>query len=61
VGPAVPLFQTTLATGAYILNAGVNARAQYDVSRDDRFLMNNSVEEAPPIQIVLNWMASLKR
>jgi len=61
VGTPVALFQTALATGAYVLSAGVNARAQYDVSRDGRFLMNNSVEEAPPIQIVLNWMASLKR
>jgi Tol biopolymer transport system component len=58
-GRPVALFQTTLATGAYILGAGVNARAQYDVARDGRFLMNTSVEEAPPIQIVLNWMASV--
>jgi hypothetical protein len=61
-GPPVPLFQTRLATGAYILSSGVSARAQYDVARDGRFLMNNSVEEAAtPITIVLNWTALLKQ
>jgi hypothetical protein len=62
VGTPVALFQTRLATGAYILSSGVNARAQYDVARDGRFLFNNSVEEvAAPITIVLNWTTLLKQ
>ena len=60
-GKPEELFQTKLATGAYVLSSGISARAQYDVARDGRFLMNNSVEEAPPIQIVLNWMVSVSR
>ena len=61
-GRPVPLFQTRLATGAYILSSGINARAQYHVARDGRFLLNNSVEEAAaPITIVLNWTALMNR
>ena len=61
-GTPVPLFHTTLATGAYILSSGISARAQYDVARDGRFLLNNSVEEAAsPITIVLNWTALMNQ
>ena len=58
----VALFQTILATGAYILESGINARAQYDVTRDGRFLMNNGVEDVgAPITIVLNWTTLLTK
>jgi Tol biopolymer transport system component len=60
--PAVSLFRTRLATGAYILTAGGAAKAQYDVARDGRFLMNVAVDDvAPPITVVLNWTATLRQ
>jgi hypothetical protein len=59
-GAPIRLFRVRLATGAYILNAGVNARAQYAVAPDGRFLLNAVVDvEASPITIVLNWTAAL--
>jgi eukaryotic-like serine/threonine-protein kinase len=60
-GSPVPLFVTHLATGINVPPA-VGTRAQYAVSRDGRFLLNESVEgaAAPPITIVLNWAAGLR-
>jgi len=42
---------------------GYTATPQYTVSRDGRFLMNVAAEgdTAPPISIVLNWDAALKK
>ena len=62
-GPPVPLFPTHLATGAYILSFGYNAKAQYDVTRDGRFLLNVAVDDTdpPPITVVLNWTVALQQ
>ena len=63
-GVPVALFPTRLASGANIAVAGFNARAQYAVAPDGRFLMNVSVDEAapaPPITIVQHWDAALKK
>jgi len=60
VGVPVPLFQTHLAAGPGI----VAGRNQYAVASDGRFLMNVSVDDAvpaPPITIVQNWQAALKK
>jgi Tol biopolymer transport system component len=59
-GPPVSLFSIRLATGAYILSSGGNARAQYTVASDGRFLINAAVDvNAAPITIVQNWQAAL--
>jgi len=49
----VALFQTHILSGS----AGTVNRAQYAVSRDGRFLMNQPVEGsiASPITVILNW------
>ena len=62
-GAPVALFPTRLATGGNIPTAGFQARAQYAVAPDGRFLMNISADEAvtSPITIVLNWVAGLKK
>lgn len=62
-GAPVPLFPTRLATGGNLTRAGFLARAQYAVARDGRFLMNVAADEAvtPPITIVQNWTAGLKK
>ena len=63
-GVPVALFPTRLASGANVNAAGFASRAQYAVARDGRFLMNVSVDEAapaPPITIVQNWTAGLKK
>ena len=60
VGEPVPLFMTHLAQGPGI----VATRSQYAVAPDGRFLMNVGVDEAapaPPITIVVNWAAGLKK
>jgi hypothetical protein len=59
----VPLFPTRLATGGNIATAGFQARAQYTVAPDGRFLMNIAADDAvtSPITIVLNWTAGLKK
>jgi Tol biopolymer transport system component/predicted Ser/Thr protein kinase len=60
VGVPVPLFQTHLAAGPGI----VSGRAQYAVASDGRFLMNVGVDDAvpaPPITIVQNWQAAVKK
>jgi Tol biopolymer transport system component len=57
----VPLFQTRLASGANLATAGFQARPQYDVARDGRFLMliNSNDALMSPITIVQNWQAAL--
>jgi Tol biopolymer transport system component len=59
VGPAVALFRTRLAAGSNI----ALGRPQYDVASDGRFLMNVIVDQSPvpPIAVVLNWDAALKK
>jgi Tol biopolymer transport system component len=61
-GPPIPLFQTRLATGANI-TVGFNARPQYAVAPDGRFLMNVTADDnvVSPISIVLNWATTLKK
>ena len=61
LGVPVPLFRTRLASGASI--SGLLSKPQYAVASDGRFLMNMSVEgaTAPPITVVLNWDAALKK
>jgi serine/threonine protein kinase len=60
VGAIVPLFTPNLLNGP---NVGVGYRAQYDVARDGRFLLNVPVGDTvpPPITVMLNWAASLKK
>ena len=62
-GTPVPLFQSKLASGPNIVPAGFQARAQYAVAADGRFLMNVSADEGviSPITIVQNWTVGLKK
>ncbi len=62
-GAPVALFPTRLATGQFIVTTGFQARAQYAVAADGRFLMNISADEGvtSPITIVQNWMVGLKK
>ena len=62
-GAPVALFPTRLATGVNIATAGFQARAQYAVAPDGRFLMNIAADEpvTSPITIVQNWTAGLKK
>jgi hypothetical protein len=62
VGAPAPRFRTRLASGANI-PVGVMSKPQYAVASDGRFLMNMAVEgaTAPPITVVLNWDAALKK
>jgi hypothetical protein len=62
-GTPVALFPTRLATGGNIPAAGFQARAQYAVAADGRFLMNIAADEAvtSPINVVLNWQSALGR
>ena len=55
----VPLFPTRLASGPGF----APAEAKYEVAPDGRFLVNTIVDEsnAPPITIMLNWTAALKK
>jgi serine/threonine protein kinase len=61
IAPAGSSFQAntpvTLFATRIVGTAAGNARAQYAVSRDGRFLINESVEEATvsPITLILNW------
>ena len=53
VKPAVPLFQTHLATGTNVLGT----KPQYAVSRTGRFLLNTALESASaPIVVAVNWL-----
>jgi serine/threonine protein kinase len=59
-GEPAPLFMTHLAQGAAI----TGTRSQYAVAADGRFLMNAIVEETaptPPIIVIVNWAARLKK
>ncbi|MGH9803167.1 MAG: TolB family protein, partial [Blastocatellia bacterium] len=50
------LFKTRLLPGHY--NLGI----EYDVTADgQRFLIGTLVDEPPPVQVLLNWAAGLKR
>ena len=62
-GAPVPLFRTRLASGAGGNVSGLMSKPQYAVASDGRFLMNVAVEAAtaPPITVVLNWDAALKK
>jgi eukaryotic-like serine/threonine-protein kinase len=63
-GRQVALFPTRLASGANVIAASFNARAQYMVAPDGRFLMIVSVAEAAPaspITIIQNWTAVLRK
>jgi dipeptidyl aminopeptidase/acylaminoacyl peptidase len=62
-GAPVALFVVQLASGASIFGPGGSARSQYAVTVDARFLMNVAVDETnlPPIVVVLNWDAGLKK
>lgn len=62
-GPPVALFPTRLATGGNVQTTGFQARAQYAVAPDGRFLMNIAADEAgpSPITVALNWNAALKK
>jgi Tol biopolymer transport system component len=62
-GTPVALFPTRLATGGNAPTAGFQARAQYAVASDGRFLMNIAADEAvtSPITIVQNWTVGLKK
>jgi hypothetical protein len=61
-GVPVPLFQTRLAAGAFILRMGPAAKAQYAIADDGRILMNSSVDtEVSPITVMLNWTAALEQ
>jgi Tol biopolymer transport system component len=61
-GSPVALFTTRLASGANINSGGGGTSAQYAVTSDGRFLMNVALETtAPPITVVLNWDAALKK
>jgi hypothetical protein len=61
-GAPVPLFRTRLASGAN-MPGGAQSKQQYAVAVDGRLLMNMAVAgaTAPPISVVLNWDAALKR
>jgi len=59
----VGLFSTRLASGGNIPLNGFQARAQYAVASDGRFLMNVAADDAAtsPITVVLNWATALKK
>ena len=58
-GTSAHLFSARLASGANVYQG----QPQYAVAADGRFLVNVSTdtEAAPPISIVLNWDAALKK
>jgi dipeptidyl aminopeptidase/acylaminoacyl peptidase len=61
-GPRTALFPTRFATGSSV-TLGFNARPQYAVAPDGRFLMNVTADDnvPSPISIVLNWANLLKK
>jgi hypothetical protein len=63
VAAPVALFQTHLAVGGNIPSVGYQARAQYAVAADGRFLMNVLADDAvtSPMTIMLNWPAALRK
>ena len=63
-GVPAALFPTRLASGPHAIATGYSSRAQYAVAPDGRFLMNVTVDAAapaPPITVVQNWTAGLKK
>jgi hypothetical protein len=62
-GAPAALFVLRLASGTSITIGSYSGRPQYAVARDGRFLVNVAVdaETTPPIAIVLNWDAQLKK
>ena len=61
VGAAVPLFTVRLASGPNV-GGGVARPAQYAVAADGRFLLLSVADAAaPPITILQNWPAALKK
>jgi len=62
-GAPAALFTTQLATGANVFGPGGAAKSQYVVTPDGRFLMNVALDETnlPPIAVVLNWDAGLRK
>jgi serine/threonine protein kinase len=60
IGPPSALFKAPLLNGP---TPSVGFRAQYDVARDGRFLLNVPVGDtpSPPITVVLNWQEELKQ
>jgi Tol biopolymer transport system component len=62
-GAPVALFPTRLATGGNIPTSGWQARAQYAVSSDGRFLVNRTADDGvtSSITIVHNWTVGLKQ
>lgn len=62
-GAPVALFPVRIASGTYVSTAGAAGRAQYDIARDGRFLLNVGVDDyaQPPISVVLNWDALMKK
>jgi len=62
-GTPVALFPVRIASGTYVTTAGAGGRAQYDLARDGRFLLNVGFDDytQPPISVVLNWDALLKK
>jgi eukaryotic-like serine/threonine-protein kinase len=62
VSAPVALFSTRLPTGGNIPPGGFQARAQYAIAPDGRFLLNMASDNpvTAPITIVQNWTAGLK-
>ena len=58
IGSPIPLFSIRMLSGPTPV---IGYRAQFDVAKDGRFLMNLPVgdAESPPISVVLNWQAAL--
>ena len=57
-GAPVALFPTRIVdggSGSGGAASGVLARPQYAVARDGRFLINQPVDDAAPITLLLNW------
>jgi eukaryotic-like serine/threonine-protein kinase len=61
-GAPVTLFSTRIALSGNVGTGGFASRPQYAVARDGRFLLNVTAEATPPpMTVVLNWPAALKK
>jgi len=62
-GAPAALFAIRLASGTNVSIGSFTGRPQYAVARDGRFLVNLAVDAqaTPPIGIVLNWDAQLRK
>lgn len=60
LGAPVPLFEIRMRSGPTL---SLGYRTQFDVAKDGHVLVNLPVGDAelPPINIVLNWAAGLKK